>query len=618
MSEAVVDRILIAIGLDTKQVDKGMATVQNKLVTGLSGIASKLFAPLLAGVTISFGALFDSIYSEMKQMNALSKATHTNIEDMTAWARAVNMSGGDIEAFQGTLMGLNQNLTRIAVTGHSRIKPFFEALGLDAVELAKKPVLESLSAIGKAIDGMDKRQSANMLRSMGFDKGTIKLLQSGEKGMKQLIARQKELGVYTAKDAKALAAMNKGFKEITSAIKTMFIPAFSLIISVAARVTKYLTSVILFLRKNLNAIRPILIGIAIAMSGKLIPAFMDFLTMLMANPLGAFMAALGSLFLLFDDLYTYAEGGESAFEDFWASFGTPQQVMDGINSVIDKVREFFKVLAGIDVDNSALTGWAVLGGLIGIAAAGIVAFLASLGAIPIAIGVAVGLLVAYWNEISAFFKQLIENVKALPDAIVEGLKIIVNLAKGLVGAVLDGIVMILSAIFTGIAETAKTVFTGIAETARDIITGIIAFFQNIGATINAVFVEAAEVFSDMFSSAGNTIESIFNSVSNAISTALTNAANSAKSAWNGFITWLEEKWNWIKSLLPSLEGIASKLPGFSNAGKLTTKGGTTNNTTNSTDNSQKTYNVTLSGAAATRTFMQNSGYVPQADGGINK
>ena len=56
MSEAVVDRILIAIGLDTKQVDKGMATVQNKLVTGLSGIASKLFAPLLAGVTLSFGA----------------------------------------------------------------------------------------------------------------------------------------------------------------------------------------------------------------------------------------------------------------------------------------------------------------------------------------------------------------------------------------------------------------------------------------------------------------------------------------------------------------------------------------------------------------------------------
>ena len=527
MSEAVVDRILIAIGLDTKQVDKGMATVQNKLVTGLSGIASKLFAPLLAGVTLSFGAIFDSINSEMKQMNALSKATNTNIEDMTAWARAVNMSGGDIEAFQGTLLTLNQNLTRIAVTGHSRIKPFFEALGLDAVELAKKPVLESLEAIGKAIDGMDKRQSANMLRSMGFDKGTIKLLQSGEKGMKQLIARQKELGVYTAKDAKALAAMNKGFKEITSAIKTLFIPAFSLIISVASKVTKYLTSAVLFLRKNINALRNAVLILAVAFSGQLYKAVTGFLQSLSISPIMKVITVIGLLLLMIEDLYVYANNGNSAFEDLWKAMGKPEDIAKGFKAVGDAIGIVVKFLSKLDGADVVLLGLltavapTIVSAIIG-------AIVAAAGAIPIIIGGAIIAAVAF---IYSFSDEIVQ-------AITLGFEI-----------------------------------------------------------------------------AGKMIMSIFSAVGSAISQAMTSAADTARSAWNSFISWLEEKWNWIKSILPDINGIVNAIPGVGKI-KQFMSGGTTNNTTTSTDNSSKIYNVNLNGAAATKTFMQNSGYTPQSDGGV--
>ena len=43
----------------------------------------------------------------------------------------------------------------------------------------------------------------------------------------------------------------------------------------------------------------------------------------------------------------------------------------------------------------------------------------------------------------------------------------------------------------------------------------------------------------------------------------------------------------------------------------TTTSTTTNNTTTSTDNSRKVYNVNLNNAAATNTFMKNSGYTPR-------
>ena len=551
MSEAVVDRILIAIGLDTKQVDKGVATVQNKLVTGLSGIASKLFAPLLAGVTLSFGAIFDSINSEMKQMNALSKATHTNIEDMTAWARAVNMSGGDIEAFQGTLMTLNQNLTRIAVTGHSRIKPFFEALGLDAVELAKKPVLESLSAIGKAIDGMDKRQSANMLSSMGFDKGTIKLLQSGEKGMKQLIARQKELGVYTAKDAKALAAMNKGFKEITSAIKTLFIPVFSRIISAASKVTKYLTNAVLFLRKNITALKKAVLILAVAFSGQLYKAVIGFFQALSVSPVMKVITVIGTLLLMIEDLYVYANNGNSAFEDLWKSMGKPEDIAKGFKAVGDAINTIVKFLSKLDGADVVLLGLltavapAIISAIVG-------AFVTAAGAIPIIIG----------------------------GAIIAAIAFIYNFKDEIVEAVVVG-------------------------------------FTVAGKMIVSIFSAIATVILEVIESTGNTIRSIFSAVGNAIGNALSSAADTARSAWDSFISWLEEKWNWIKSIMPDITGIVNAIPGVGKIKQFIGGGTTTNNnSTTSTDNSKKIYNVNLSGAAATQTFMQNSGYTPQANGGV--
>ena len=80
---------------------------------------------------------------------------------------------GSVEGFEQTLGTLNMNLTRMAVSGHSRVKPFFEAMGLDATELAQKPITHALEEITRSIEGMDKRTSANLLRGMGFDAASI-------------------------------------------------------------------------------------------------------------------------------------------------------------------------------------------------------------------------------------------------------------------------------------------------------------------------------------------------------------------------------------------------------------------------------------------------------------
>ena len=581
----VVDKLVIALGIDTKGVDKGISEAQSKLTAGFKGIMGKVFAPLMAGM--SFAGIFDSIYAELKQMNSLSKTTKTNIEDITAWSRAVNISGGSVEDFSQTLMFLNQNLTRIAVTGHSRIKPFFEKLGVDATELAKKPVLESLEAIGKAIDGMDKRESANMLRAMGFDGGTIKLLQSGEKGIRELIARQRELGVYTEKDAKAFSAMNKSFKEITSSIKTLFIPAVMLILNVSSRVVQYLTTGIQYLRKNIDVLRGALVILSAVFYKQLLQAILNFGTMLMANPFGMFMVGLTAVLLLLEDLWTYATGGESAFEGLWEKLGTPKEVLEGFKAVGNAIETVAKFLG--KTENVMVTVLAFFTAAVGMVLSAVMpvitAIVAAVGWIPLAI-VAVGVALA----------ALLQYIYNHRDKVIRAFNAIATRIK---------------AVGTSIYDSIAGAIDGALAWIKDGINGIFSYLQEIGKSVDASFTEAFNYVTGLFDG----LVDDFNSGCSAIAGFLSNAADTARNAWAGFISWLEKKWNWLKGLLPSFESIANKLPKLETGVKLATKAGSGGTTNNTNVNDRRNITNHYHNAESVKQGRKEQGFVSYADTG---
>ncbi len=594
----VVDKLVIALGLDTKGVDKGITEAHSKLATGFKGIMGKVFAPLMAGM--SFAGIFDSIYSELKQMNKLSKTTKANIEDVTAWSRAVNISGGSVEEFSQTLMLLNQNLTRIAVTGHGRIKPFFEKLGVDATELAKKPVLESLEAIGKAIDGMDKRESANMLRSMGFDAGTIKLLQSGEKGIRELIARQRELGVYTEKDAKAFSAMNKSFKEITSSIKTLFIPAVMLILNVSSRVVQYLTTGIQYIRRNVDILRGAVVLLAAVFHKQLLKAVIDLGKVLMANPFGMFIIGLSAVLLLLEDLWVYAKGGKTAFGNIWKNLGTPEEVMQGFKRVGNAIAGLMKFVGSL-FSGEGLGKTAkfllILGG-------GIAALIAAIGWIPVAVAAAVGLLLAYWDEIEAGFSSVVDWFAGLGKRIRDYWGINGEVHKSL------------SEVWNRIGDSVESAISTIGNAISTFGNAVLSVWNWIKETAVGIWDAVGEAFDSAINyiiSLWDGLKSAFSSGCAAIAGFLSDAANTARSAWASFIAWLEEKWNWIKSLLPSLTDIASKLPGIGTAMNVSAGGRSGGS---STVNNNQVYNVNNHTPEASRAFARSSGLVPQANGGI--
>lgn len=581
----VVDKLVIALGLDTKGVDKGISEAQSKLTTGFKGIMGKVFAPLMAGM--SFAGIFDSIYAELKQVSTLSKNTKASVEDITAWSRAIESSGGDVDGFSNTLMSLNQELTKMSVTGSSRIKPFFEKLGVDATELAKKPVLDSLQAIGKAIDGMDKRESANMLRAMGFDGGTIKLLQSGERGIRELIARERELGVYTEKDAKALAAMNKSFREITSSIKSLFAPAVMLILNVSSRVVQYLTTGIQYLRKNIDVLRGALVLLSAVFYKQLLQAILNFGTMLMASPFGMFMVGLTAVLLLLEDLWTYATDGESAFEGLWEKLGTPEEVLEGFKAVGNAIETVAKFLG--ETENVMVTVFAFFTAAVGMVLSAVMpvitAIVAAVGWIPLAI-VAVGIALA----------ALLQYIYNHRDKVIKAFNAIATRIKAVGSSIYDSI---------------AGAIDGALAWIKDGINGIFSYLQEIGKSVDASFTEAFNYVTGLFDG----LVDDFNSGCSAIAGFLSNAADTARNAWAGFISWLEEKWNWLKSLLPSFESIANKLPRLETGVKLATKAGSGGTTNNTNVNDRRNITNHYHNAESVKQGRKEQGFVSYADTG---
>ena len=249
---------------------------------------------------------------------------------------------------------------------------------------------------------------------------------------------------------------------------------------------------------------------------------MKFTMSFITNPFGMFVVGLTMLLLLLEDLWVYAKGGKSAFKDIWKNIGDPNEVMAGFKKAGETVEQFFTFLGNLGGGKAGKTEKFIV-----ILVAGIGLLIAAIGWIPVAITVAIGVILAYWEEIKAMFNSVVE----------------------------------------------------------------------------------------WFRQSGKSISDFFNSIGSALSNAMSTAANTAKSAWNGFITWLEEKWNWIKSLLPSLSSIASKLPGFGNSVSLAAKSGGTTNNSAVTDNRQIVNNFNNKESVAEG--EKKMGLVGYADTGVN-
>ena len=91
-------------------------------------------------------------------------------------------------------------------------------------------------------------------------------------------------------------------------------------------------------RNEPNIIRFVTV-LAGTITAVLLPAFVKLGVAMLANPLTWIIAGIVALAVAIDDLMVYIRGGESAFGDFWAIFGTGKEIAESLGAAWEWLKE---------------------------------------------------------------------------------------------------------------------------------------------------------------------------------------------------------------------------------------------------------------------------------------
>lgn len=342
----IIDSLLIAVKMDNTDLDKGLKQAEGKVSSFADRI--KLGAIAKLGVFASVGFVMSQVKNLTAVADELGKIAArigADVPKLQSWATASKLAGGSVEAFYGTAERLGSELQRIAVTGKSRLLPFFESMGVATLDATGKArdVFDVLTDVAGAVEGMDRQTSAGILKRLQLDEGTIGLLQMGKKGMQDLIRYERELGVFQKEDTVIAANYNDAMDRLTRTMNMSFLPVMRLFAPVLTEAAKAMTSAFAFIQKHSLAFEIALAGIALVIGALVLPSLWSLFVAIMTNPITWIIAAIVGLILILEDLYVYAKGGKSQFEDLWKTLGTGEEVMAAIQGAWD----FLKAAAQI-------------------------------------------------------------------------------------------------------------------------------------------------------------------------------------------------------------------------------------------------------------------------------
>lgn len=338
----VIDTLLIALGLDPTDFNKGIDEADKKTESFASKLTKKGTAA--AAAFLSFGSIIAQVKNLAAGADAVGKVADrigASAPDLYAWGNAAELSGGSVRGLFNSVEGLNKDLARIAVTGKSRILPFFEQLGVAVVDDSGKVrnVFDVLRDLAGAVEGMSKLESQGILSSLQLDEGTIGLLQGGRQALDDLIKRQKDLGYFTKEDTVIAAKFNDSITELSRSFTFVFLPILRFAAPALTQFALALTDVFAYMQKHGDILTMALYAIVAVVTGLLLPVLWSLFTAILANPITWVIMLIAALLLALEDLWVYANRGKSAFDDLWEMLGTGDEVLAALQTAWDYLKQ---------------------------------------------------------------------------------------------------------------------------------------------------------------------------------------------------------------------------------------------------------------------------------------
>ena len=262
-----------------------------------------------------------------------------------------------------------------------------------------------------------------------------------------------------------------------------------------------------------------------------LPALVKMGLALLWNPLTGLIIALGALILVLDDLITYARGGRSVFAEFWAKFGTPEEVKQKLIAFLEKCKKLLADYLPLIVK--------IVGALLGLSAARGVFYLIekALGGVGKALGVvgkALGIFLRHPGLLffiaSAYFiyqrwDGMVEGMKALIADLISVWKKSVDWLANYIAAVVDG--------WTALTDKCKSVYRGMVDWTADYIEKIAQGWKDLTGDLSAAYGKAVNFTVELMEKAVNGVKDLRSKAVNALAGMIESLAGVLSRTWEG-------------------------------------------------------------------------------------
>ena len=255
-----------------------------------------------------------------------------------------------------------------------------------------------------------------------------------------------------------------------------------------------------------------------------LPALVKMGLALLWNPLTGLIIALGALILVLDDLITYARGGRSAFAEFWAKFGTPEEVKQKLIAFLEKCK---KLLA----DYLPLIT-KIVGALMGLSAVRGVLYLLekSLGGVGKALGAflrhpAILFLMAAAYFIYQRWDGMVEGMEALIADLISVWKKAVDWLANYIGSVVDG--------WTALTDDCKSIYRGMVDWTADYMGKIAQGWKDLTGDLSGAHDKAVNFTVDLMEKAVNGVKDLHTKAVNVLAGMIESLAGVLSRTWEG-------------------------------------------------------------------------------------
>ena len=414
------------------------------------------------------------------------------------------------------------------------------------------PVLAAVS-VGKMIGGYFSDVAAVAEATGAYNK----TLEETRLKKAQLQRISKDDIEFYKKSREALVKFNIAMGDFAAAAMRSVMPAMEKMIGWLGKVTDWVS------RNPDNIIRFMRV-LGAVVGTVLIPVFVRWAAVLLANPIAWVVGMVLALALAIDDLVVYLKGGRSSLDSLWKAMGFVKGDTAALAKMIAWLKDTGLSLAkALGVLLTAFTAFKVVTSIINGVKIAWTAFTASVWANPLVLALGLVALAAWmlyknWDDVCEGAKALGEDVadffvswgrgiadgfSALSDDIASAWDAVTDFFADLIGQGANTLSDFVSLCSDKAVEAGDAISTGFSGTWQGIQDGAEALGSDIGSAFDSALSAVGVVWQGMKDGAGAVVDDI-------------------ETAFSGLTSWFSSLWDKITGVFGSaIDGIKSKLSG---------------------------------------------------------